>query len=195
MSIFSCVYWPSVCLLWRNVCLGLLTIFWLVICFFVIVEAVYIFWKLSLCWLHHLQISSLSWKFVFFILFMGSFAVWKLICLVDLICLFLLLFLLPWETDLWKHGCDLCQNVLHMYCSWSFMVSCLTFKVLAILNFFLSMLRGWFTCCSPTFLISLAERLFFPIVYCLLCQRLIVLSSVGLFLGSVLFHWSIQGAL
>ena len=23
LSIFSCVFWPSVCLLWRNVCLGL----------------------------------------------------------------------------------------------------------------------------------------------------------------------------
>ena len=27
VSIFSCAYWPSVGLLWRNVCLGLLTIF------------------------------------------------------------------------------------------------------------------------------------------------------------------------
>ena len=27
LSIFSCVCWPSVCLLWRNVCLGLLPIF------------------------------------------------------------------------------------------------------------------------------------------------------------------------
>ena len=25
---FSCAYWPSVCLLWRNVCLGLLPTFW-----------------------------------------------------------------------------------------------------------------------------------------------------------------------
>ena len=97
---------------------------YLLFCYW-IVEAVYIFWKLSLCWLHHLQISSLSWKFLFFILFMDFFAVWKLICLVDLICLFLLLFLLLWETDLWKHWYDLCQNVLPVYCSWSFMVSCL----------------------------------------------------------------------
>ena len=28
-SIFSCVYWPFVCLVWRNVSLGLLPIFWL----------------------------------------------------------------------------------------------------------------------------------------------------------------------
>ena len=100
---------------------------YLLFCYW-IVKAVYIFWKLSLCWLHHLQISSLSWKFLFFILFMDFFAVWKLICLVDLICLFLLLFLLLWETDLWKHWYDLCQNVLPVYCSWSFTVSCLTFK-------------------------------------------------------------------
>ena len=26
---FSCVYWLSVCFLWRNVCLGLLPIFWI----------------------------------------------------------------------------------------------------------------------------------------------------------------------
>ena len=27
LSIFSCVYWSSICLLWRNVCLDLLPIF------------------------------------------------------------------------------------------------------------------------------------------------------------------------
>ena len=34
LSILSCVCWPSVCLLWRNVCLGLLPFFWLGVCFF-----------------------------------------------------------------------------------------------------------------------------------------------------------------
>ena len=29
LSIFSCASWPSVCLLWRNISLGLLPIFWL----------------------------------------------------------------------------------------------------------------------------------------------------------------------
>ena len=28
LSIFSCARWPSVCLLWRNVCLGLFPTFW-----------------------------------------------------------------------------------------------------------------------------------------------------------------------
>ena len=35
LSIFSCVSWPSMFLLWRNVCLGLLTIIWLLACLFV----------------------------------------------------------------------------------------------------------------------------------------------------------------
>ena len=38
LSIFSCVYWLSVFLLWRNVCLGLLPIFQLGSLFFVVAE-------------------------------------------------------------------------------------------------------------------------------------------------------------
>ena len=33
LSIFSCVYWPSECLLWRNVGLGLLLGFNWAVCF------------------------------------------------------------------------------------------------------------------------------------------------------------------
>ena len=29
LHIFSRVYWPSVCFLWRNICLGLMPIFWI----------------------------------------------------------------------------------------------------------------------------------------------------------------------
>ena len=46
-----------------------------------------------------------------FVLFTVSFAVQKLISFP--ICLFLLLFLLPWETDLRKHWYNLCQR---MFC-------------------------------------------------------------------------------
>ena len=35
LSIFSCACWPSVCLLWKSACLGLVPIFWLG-CFFTI---------------------------------------------------------------------------------------------------------------------------------------------------------------
>ena len=39
LSIFSCACWPTVCLLWRNVCLGLLPSFWLgclFVCFLIL---------------------------------------------------------------------------------------------------------------------------------------------------------------
>ena len=47
MSIFSCVYWPSVCLR-RNVCLGLLHIFFIGFFWYWTVWAVHIFWRLIL---------------------------------------------------------------------------------------------------------------------------------------------------
>ena len=52
LSIFLCAYWLSICLLWRNVCLGLMPIFWLGCLFFcyLVVWAVRIFWKLILCY-------------------------------------------------------------------------------------------------------------------------------------------------
>ena len=48
-----------------------------------------------------------------FILFMVSFVVQKLLSLTGFVCLFWLLFLLPWETELRKHCRDLCQR---MFC-------------------------------------------------------------------------------
>ena len=42
----------------------------------------------------------------------------------------LLLFLLLWETDLRKYCHNLCQNVLPVFSSRSFMASCLMFKFL-----------------------------------------------------------------
>ena len=57
LSIFSCASWPSVYILWKNVCLGLLLfliglfVFW---CW--VVWAACIFWRLILCQLLHLQI-------------------------------------------------------------------------------------------------------------------------------------------
>ena len=53
-----------------------------------------------------------------------------------LICLFLLLFLLPWETDLTKYSLQLMsENVLLMFSSRSFMVSCLIFTSLSHFEF------------------------------------------------------------
>ena len=114
LSIFSCAYWPSVCLLWRNVYLGLLSIFWFG--WFFVIElswAVRIFWKVSPCWSHCSQIFSPSPYVVFsfwlwFPLLCKSLQVW-----LGASCLFLLLFLLSWESDLRKHWYNLCQR---MFC-------------------------------------------------------------------------------
>ena len=58
LSIFSCAYWPSVCL-WKNVYLGLLPIFQLGWFFWYwVVWAVCIFWILTPCQSHSLQIFS-----------------------------------------------------------------------------------------------------------------------------------------
>ena len=67
-------------------------------------------------------------------LFVVSFAVQNLLSFVRY-CLFSLLFLLPWETDLRKHCYDLCQRMFCLYSS--FMVSCLMFKPLSHSEFIL----------------------------------------------------------
>ena len=74
LSIFSCAYWPSLCLLWRNVCVGLLPIFF------------YIEWyKLYILEInYHLHLfANIFSHFVgcLFILIMISFAVQKLLTL------------------------------------------------------------------------------------------------------------------
>ena len=57
LSIFSCACWPSICLLWRNVYLGLLLIF--LLHFFFNIELHCIFWRLILCQLLCLQVFSI----------------------------------------------------------------------------------------------------------------------------------------
>ena len=51
LSIVSCACWPSVCCLWRNVCLGLLLIFQLVVYFLLLLSC--------MSCLHILEIKSL----------------------------------------------------------------------------------------------------------------------------------------
>ena len=82
LIIISCTCWPSVGLVWRNVYQGLLPISQL--CFVVVAWAVCIFWKLSLCLSHHLQIFSpiLLLVFSFFFFKVISFAVQKLVSLI-----------------------------------------------------------------------------------------------------------------
>ena len=84
LSIFSCAYWPSVCLLWRNVCLGLLPIFWLGYLVFLLLsfmDCLYILEINSLSAILFANTSSYSVGYLF-ILLMFSFAVQKLISLI-----------------------------------------------------------------------------------------------------------------
>ena len=128
LSILSRACWPSICLLWRNAYLGLLPIFqlgflvfWLLSCM-----SCFIFWKLS-----HLLIASFANIFSQSvacpsILFMVSFAVQKLICLIRshlFIFAFISTALGEWskKTLIWFMS----ENVLLMFFSRSFMVSCL----------------------------------------------------------------------
>ena len=130
LSIFSCACWQPVCLLWRNVYLGLLPIFrlgCLFLCYWV-VWAVCIFWKLSPCQLH--QFANIFSQSIgcLFVLFMVSFAVQKLVSLIRshlFIFAFISLALADWpKKTVWFMS----ENVLLMFSSRSFMVSCLIFK-------------------------------------------------------------------
>ena len=81
------------------------------------------------------------------------------------ISLFLLIFLLPWESDLEKTFVRLMsENVFPMFSSRSLMVSCLTFKSLSHLSLFLCMVFQfhWFTCGCPVFPAPLAKK---PVIF------------------------------
>ena len=71
-SIFSCAYWPSVCLFWRNIYLDLLPIFWLGCLLFLLLSYMSYLYILEIkpFWLHNLQIFffpvlRLSFHFVY----------------------------------------------------------------------------------------------------------------------------------
>ena len=59
LSIFSCVCWPSVCLLWKNVYSSLLSIFKLSCLFSLILSCMSSWYILTPYQIYHLQISSL----------------------------------------------------------------------------------------------------------------------------------------
>ena len=84
LSIFSCTFWPSVCVLWKNVYLNLLPVFWLRCLFFFWRRAAWpvcIFWRLisSVTLLANIFSHSVACLFV---LFMVSFAMQKLLSLI-----------------------------------------------------------------------------------------------------------------
>ena len=129
------------------------------------------------------------------LLLMVSFAVQKLLSLIGPICLFLILFLLPWENNLRKCDWFMSENVLPMFSSRSFMVACLLFKSCSHFEFTFvygvraySNFTDWRAAVQPS-----QHHLLFSTVYsCLLCWRLTDCRGCGFISGlSILVHWSV----
>ena len=126
-SIFSCVFWPCVCFIWRNICLGLPPIFdWVTCCcccfvLFFWYEAAWgccIFWRLILCQLLHLQILLPFWGLSFHLL-CGFLCCTKLL---SLIRSYLFIFSLLWEMGQKGSCCDLCQRIFCLFSCKNFIV-------------------------------------------------------------------------
>ena len=133
LSIFSCTSWPSVCVLWRNVYLGLLPIFWLGCLVFLILSCVSC---LHILEINPLSVASFANIFSYsegclFILFMFLFDVQKLLSLIRS-HLFIIVFIFialgggSKKILLWFMS----KSVLPVFSSKSFIVSSLTFKSL-----------------------------------------------------------------
>ena len=83
----SCGCWPSVCLLWRNVCLGLLLVFWFG--YFFVLFYCWVVWAICIFILEIKPLSFILFANIFshsvgchFILFMVSFAVQEFVSLI-----------------------------------------------------------------------------------------------------------------
>ena len=130
LSIFPCDYCPSVCLLWRNVYLSLLPIFWLG-CLFVFVFLLSRMSCLYILEVTPLSVTSLANIFFqsigcLFILFMVSFAVQKLISLIRshlFILTFISIALVDWPKKTLVQLMS--ENGLPMFSSRSFLFVCL----------------------------------------------------------------------
>ena len=107
------------------------------------------------------------------------------------ICLFLLLFLLPWETDLRKHCYNLCQRMFCL-CALLGVLRCHIFKSLGHFEFiFVCSVRVSSNLVNLHATVQLSQdclqrACLFPIVDSLfLWWRLVAQRCVGLFLGSM----------
>ena len=112
LSIFSCTYWLSVCLIWRNLYLGLLHVFdWVFFCFVLLLSCMNCSHILEIKFFSVSSFANIFSQLVgyLFILLLVFFA-YKCIMLIKS-HLFFLLFLFPCKTDLRKHRYSLCQKI------------------------------------------------------------------------------------
>ena len=177
LSIFSCGCWLAICLLWRNVCLGLLPVFLIGLFVFLIVSCVSanIFSHLVGCFLH----------FIYGLLYCA-----KVFKFDQVPFIYFCLFLLPWETDFRKYCYNLCQECLPMFSSRVFIVSCPICWSLNHFEFiFVQSLRECYNFIDSCLAVQLFQcpslkRLSCLIVYsCHFGCRLIDHRCVGLLLG------------
>ena len=148
LSILSCVCWQSVYLLWRNVYLGLLPIFWLG-CFSLILSCMSCLYILEI---NPLSVDSFANIFShseggLFIFFIVSFALQKLLSFIRF-HLFIFVFISialgggSKKILLWFMS----KGVLPMFSSKSSIVSCITFKSLVHSQFIF--VYGVRECCN-----------------------------------------------
>ena len=115
-------------LLWKNVYLSLMPIFWVVWdCWYILEIYPMLVTLLANIFSHSVGFFSYC---LWFLLLCLSFQVW-----LGPTGLFLLSFLLSWETDLRKHCCNLCPRIFCLYSLRSFMAPCLIFKSLSHCKF------------------------------------------------------------
>ena len=114
LSISSYVYWPFVCLLWRNVCSDLSVHFLIGLLAFLALSCMSCLYILEI---NPLSVVSLAVIFshsegCLFTLIIVSFAVQKLLSLIRSHLFILLLFPSLWEVGHKGSCCDLCQRVV-----------------------------------------------------------------------------------
>ena len=114
----SCAYWPSVCLLWRNVYLDIFSLFWLG-CFFLLLSGMRCLHTLEIKLFLVASFANIFSQPVNCFLFMVSFAVKKLTSLIrSHLFSFAFISIALWDEPK-KHRYDLCQR---MFCLCSLLV-------------------------------------------------------------------------
>ena len=136
MGIFSCARWSSVCLLWRNLYLDFLPIFHLGCLLFMLLSCMSCLYILEIELLSVTAFANIFSQSVgcLFVLFMVSFAVQKLVNLIRF-HLFIFVFISLGDGPEKRLVRFMSENVLPVFSSRSFMVSCLTFKSLSHFEF------------------------------------------------------------